>query len=59
MLSKVAEVYLGMSASSVPMECMFSTTGLISNGKRSSVGPEKLNRALLIHDNFTFITTDC
>ena len=37
LLSKVAEVYLSMSASSVPVECMFSTTGLISNGKRSSI----------------------
>jgi len=48
-----------MSASSVPVERMFSTTGHISNGKRSSIGPEKLNRVLVIHDNFTFITTDC
>jgi len=48
-----------MSASSVPVECMFSTTGLISNGKQSSIGPEKLHRVLFIHDNFIFITTDC
>jgi hypothetical protein len=56
-LSKVAEVYLGMSAASVPVECMFSTTGLISNGKRSSVGPQKLNRVLFIHDNFKLISS--
>lgn len=36
-------------------ECMFSTTGLISNGKRSSIGPEKMNRVLFIHDNFHFM----
>ena len=35
------------------------TTRLISNGKRSSIGPEMLNRVLFIYDNFTFITTDC
>ena len=35
-----------MSATSVPVECMFSTTGIISNGKRSSIGPAKLNRIL-------------
>jgi len=29
---------------------MFSTTEIISNGKRSSIGPEKLNR---VHDNFS------
>ena len=43
-----------MSATSVPVECMFSTTGIISNGKRSSIGPAKLNRILFIHDNFAF-----
>jgi len=59
LLSKVAEVYLGISASAVPVELMFSTTGLISDGKRSTSGPEKLKRVLFIHDNFTFITTDC
>jgi len=47
-----------MSSSSVPVECMFSTTGLISNGKRSSIAPEKLNRVLFGHDNFSLITND-
>ena len=48
-LSVVTRVglYLGMSATSVPVpvECVFSrhTTGIISNGKRSSTGPAKLN----------------
>jgi hypothetical protein len=46
-VSKVAEVYLGMSAASVPVDDMFSSIGLISNGKRSSIGPQKLNRVLL------------
>lgn len=59
MLSKVAQVYLGMSASSVPVESMFSTTGIIANGKRSSIGPDKLNRVLFIHDNFDFVTQFC
>jgi len=27
---------------------MFSTTGFVSNGKRSSIGPEKLNRVLKV-----------
>jgi len=55
-LSKVAQVYLGMSSSSVPVECMFSTAGLEANGKRAFVGPEKLNRVLFIHDNLDFVT---
>ena len=43
---------------SVSVECMFSTTGIISNGKRSSIGPAKLNRILFIHDNFAIVTSD-
>jgi len=35
MLSKLAELYLCMSSASVPVKAMFSTTGLILNGKRS------------------------
>jgi len=33
-LSKVTQVYLGTSSSSVPDECMCSTTEIISNGKK-------------------------
>ena len=57
-LSKLAQVHFTISSSSVPVECMFSTTGLIFNGERSSVAPEKLNRVLSIHDNFSLITND-
>jgi len=57
-LSVVARVYIRMSATSVPVECMFSTTGVISNGRRSSIGPAKQNRSLFIHDNFAFVTSD-
>ena len=35
LLAKIASVYLAVSASSVPVECLFSTTGLILNSKRS------------------------
>ena len=52
-LSKVAQISLDMSSSSVPVESMFSTTGIISNGKKSSTGPEKLNKVVFIHDNFS------
>ena len=34
-LSQLADLYLSMSASSVDVENMFSTIGLILNGKRS------------------------
>ena len=49
---------VAMSATSVPVKCMFSTTGIISNGKSSSIGPAKQNRILFIHDNFAFVTSD-
>jgi len=51
MLCKVAELYLSMSSASVPVDAMFSTTGLILNGKRSLLAPDKLNRISFIHDN--------
>ena len=58
-LSKVAQVYLSTSSSSVPGECMFSTTEIISNGKRSSIGPQKLNRVVFIHDNCALAVDEC
>lgn len=53
-LNRVAKRYLSMSATSVPVECMFSTTGLIINNKRMSLAPHKLNYCTFIHDNSTF-----
>jgi hypothetical protein len=50
-LQHVARCYLSKSASSVPVESMFSTTGLILNSKRSSTVPQKLNYITFIHDN--------
>lgn len=50
-LTKVACYYLSVSASSVPVESMFSITGLILNNKRSSLSPVKLNYLSFIHDN--------
>ena len=55
LLSKLAAIYLGISASSVPVECLFSTAGLILNGKRSSLTPDKLNKIVFLHDNFNLI----
>jgi len=58
-LSKVAQVYLGTSSSSVPVDCIFSTKRIISNGKRSSIGPEKLNRVVFIYHNFSLAGGEC
>jgi len=43
----VARKYLTISASSVPVESMFSTTGLLLNSKRSSLAPHKLNYSIV------------
>lgn len=58
LLSQLAAIYLGISAASVPVECLFSTAGLIVNGKRSSLQPDKLNKIVFLHDNFN-IVRDC
>ena len=54
-LQQLAELFLGMSAGSVPVECLFSTAGLICNGKRSSLCPSKLNKICFLHDNLEYI----
>ncbi len=54
-LSQIAQVYLGMASSSVPVECLFSTAALVANGKRSSLAPFKLEQLLFIHDNINFV----
>jgi hypothetical protein len=51
-IAAVARKYLSLSASSVPVECMFSSVGLLTNGKRSSLSPSNLNYICFIHDNF-------
>src|SRR6218665_2199214 len=47
----------GMSAGSVPVECLFSVmpTGLICNSRRSSVCPSKLSKISFLHDNLDCI----
>jgi len=49
-LCQLAELYLGMASSSVPVECLFSTTALIANGKRASLQPYKLEQILFVHN---------
>ena len=50
-LANMAKIYLGVSPGSVPVECLFSTTGLLLNAKRSSLAPYKVNMITFIHDN--------
>ena len=51
-LSQLARLYLCASVSSVPVECMFSVTGMILNRKRSNLAPYKLNYLSFVHDNY-------
>ena len=51
-IAAVARKYLSLTASSVPVECMFSTIGLLANGKRSSLSPTSINYICFIHDNY-------
>lgn len=52
LLSLLAKTYLSVAASSVPVEAMFSTSGLILNQKRSSMAPHRANLLTVIHDNY-------
>jgi hypothetical protein len=54
-LALLAQEYLGIPSSSVPVECMFSTTGLIMNSKRSSLSPVTMNMITFIHDNLKVV----
>jgi hypothetical protein len=51
-LSEIAKIYLTLSSSSVPVDSMFSVTGLIKNSRRSSIAPHRLNRLRFVHDNY-------
>jgi len=42
---------MSTSAASVPVECLFSTTCLIANSKRSSLSADLLHKITFIHDN--------
>ena len=51
-LTLLAKNYLTISASSAPVEAMFSTCGLMPNVKRSSTVPYRANILSVIHDNY-------
>ncbi len=52
-LSVLAKNYLCLSASSVGVEGMFSTAGLMLNCKRSLMAPYRANMLSVIHDNYS------
>jgi len=55
LLSAMARVYLALSPGSVPVEQLFSTAGLILNGKRSQLSPSWMNMICFVHDNYKLV----
>ena len=53
-LARLAKEYLAIPSSSVPVENMFSTTGLVMNAKRSSLDALNMNMISFIHDNIKY-----
>ena len=51
-LRPAAKKHLTRSAASVPVENLFSVTGILLNGKRSSLAPHRANWLTFIHDNY-------
>ena len=51
-LSFLAKIFLTPNASSVPVEELFSVTGLIKNSRRTSIAPHKLSKLTFVHDNY-------
>jgi len=58
-LQVLAGLFLGMLAGSVAVESLFSVTGLICNGRRSSLSPATLHKLTFLHDNLDFIIEQC
>jgi len=55
LLSAMAHVYLALRPCSVPAEQLFSTAGLMLNGKRSQLSPFRMNMICCVHDNYKLI----
>jgi len=53
-LCQLANIHLSASVTSVPVESMFSTAGLVANSKHSSISAERLHRVCFVHDNYKF-----
>ena len=45
----------GISPGSAPVEQLFSTAGLILNGKRSQLSPFRMNMMCFVHDNYKLV----
>jgi len=50
-LAKMAQKYLGVVATSVQLERLFSAAGIVVNTKRSALDPENVEKLMFLHDN--------
>jgi len=50
-LAKMAQKYLGVVATSVQLERLFSAAGIVVNTKRSALDPENVEKLVFLHDN--------
>ena len=55
-LAKLAQKYLGIVATSVPSECLFSVAGNIVRTKRATLLPENLDKLVFLHENITIFS---
>ena len=53
-LVKLAQKYLGIVATSVPSERLFSTAGNIVSSKRAALLPENVDKLVFLHENLKF-----
>jgi hypothetical protein len=53
-LSRLADIHLATSSTSVPVESTFSLTVLIANSRQSRLNALKLHKILYVHDNHKF-----
>ena len=52
-LSYIAKKYLGVVATSVPSEQLFSTAGNVVTAKRSSLDPDNVEKLVFLHENLS------
>ena len=57
-LKLLAQEYFAITASSVLVESMFSTTGLTLNSKHSRTDPFTSSMVSFVHDNFKLVGVD-
>ena len=53
-LARLAQKYLGIVATSVPSERLFSTAGNIVSAKRAALLPENVEKLVFLHENLQF-----